>query len=404
MSKQRSLLIVAALLLACALPARSHVSLQNGVFYFKHKGDPGFTGFQRVDWQRDLAAGLSLELSSDLRATDRPRPSENQKAWHITDLTAAYDRGPLELRAEYQNIRFTSPTLLQMYPALDPNEYQKRRMQHLGTFSAAYETRRLELGAHAQYKYLRNTPYLAQLNDVWEIEMVEQDNAGYSDVYFGTDLGGKLLPNLTLGLGADYKDALQADSGLYRLTNLKAGLAADYQIPAGVQMNASFELTNRDGPSVPDQKRNLLHTRLRLQKRLSPALSGFIVYENRSCADSKLGSYRLISNYLRGQLRFTFPWDPSASSYLVAGAKCSPENKADAIFAEADHKLVGRLIAGAAANLQPDHLSLYTAKLSYYFLPASEIHLQYYFRDGNSDTVGGKGNRSYLGLGSSLYW
>ncbi len=397
MSKQRCLLIFLLLLAAFGLAAQNAFTWKTGVAMLNSDPGKGFTGTSRLDWNQRVGRNIELYLDSNLNATDRGLAPNVQKLWHNGDLGMKFTDGDLRLKAEYRNLAFGASTLLGLYPQWNPTLSQKRLTQHQGTLKAAYALPFLQMEAYAQGKHLRYTPYVFNPNT---FELEKQATDGVTDVYTGLSVQAPVFKGVTVHAGADYKDGLFDESGNYRLTDLNAGLAAEYKILPDASLSGSFDWTYRDGDAIGKGRRNHLQSVMRYQHRLTYSISGYLIYVNNSVLSGNFGQLRLVSNYLRGQLQFCFPLDPSGASYILAGGKYSPENKADAYFAETDYRVWKNLYTGGALNWQPDRQTLYTGKLSYYYTPVNELHISYTHLDNELKGYGA----DYIGLGSSIRW
>lgn len=401
MSQQCCLLIALCLLLSCVLAAQSEFTLHSEIGLLQDSVDTGSAAYNKLDWNLLLAPYLELEASADLNAKSLTIAPNIQKLWHNASFGASFQTAGFRAHAAYHNLAFGNSQLLSLYPDWDPLLSQERLTQHQGTFVAGYSAPFLQTEAYAQTKHLRYTPYLAELNmETFEMDLVQQPNTGVSDQYYGLRLAAPIIKGLSANLAADYKDGSFASAGEYRLTGLTAGLTADYKLLAQSTLSAAFNWTNRTGLAVPKEKRNLLECSLRYQQRISPDLAGYLLYINNSCLDSGLDTLSVVSNYLRAQLQYSFPSDPSGGSYLLFGAKYSPENKADAYFASTDYRVIGNLYTGVAVNFQPERQTTWSGKIGYYYTPVNELHLQYSHRENSFLDF----ETDYIGFGSSLYW
>ena len=402
MSQQRYLLTALLLLLAGLLWGQNEFTWKTGMGVLVGGDGQGWAGTNQLDWTRQLTPSLTLDLSSSLHSTDRYAPGNPQKTWHNGQLRLHYASGDLSLRASYRNLAFGASKLLQAYPRWDPNLNLKRNMQHQGTISAAYTLPFAGIEGYAQFKSLQYTPYspVFDSNTGELIGWDQLDKAQATDYYAGLTAQLPLGKGLSARLGLDAKDGLYAKDGNYALTGVYGALDAEYRLGANSSLSGSFDWTLREGDAIPKGRRNLLCSAIRYQHRLSYSLSGFLLYINNSVLNSELKQLRLVSNYLRGHLQYSFPADPSGASYLLVGGKYSPENKADAYFSEADYRVWGNLYAGASLNWQPERQTLYGGKLSYYYTPVNELHLQYEHRE--NELLQSK--IDFYGLGSSISW
>ncbi len=406
MSKQRCVLI-ALLLLACAVQAQNAFTLRSDAQLVFARSHTGVAGLNRMSWEQHFGPDWDLSVSSNLNSTDRIIPTNVQKLWHNGLADVNYRGADFNVHADYRNTVFGASKLLGLYPTWDPLTSQKRLMQHQGTVSAEFDADFLLLGGYVQGKLLSYTPFVPVLDpETFELtgwQKLPGENA--TDVYTGAVIKVPIVNGLAAHLAMDYKSGTFADKGEYDLNKLNAGLNADYKFLGNASVSASFDWTRRTGAAISNGKTNLLRSTLRLQHRFSNSLAGYVLYINNSCLNDRMKNLRLLANYFRAQVQYSFPSDPTGGSYLLAGGKYSPQNKADAYFVEGDYKVREKIYAGGSLNLQPDWQTLISAKLSYYYTPVNELHLQYSHRQytpwNNSSQDFGA---NYLGVGTSFHW
>ncbi len=389
-------------MLACALQAQNAFTLRSDAQMVIAQSHTGVAGLNRMSWEHHFGPDLDLSVSSTLNSNDRIIPTNVQKLWHNGLVDINYRGTDFTVHADYRNTVFGASQLLGLYPTWDPLTSQKRLMQHQGTIAAEFDADFLQLGGFASGKILRYTPYTLDLDT---FELVRQDNANATDVYTGAVIKVPIIKGLATHVAMDYKSGTFADNGEYDLNKLNAGLNADYKILGNASVSASFDWTKRTGAAISNGKTNLLRSTLRLRHRFSNSLAGYLLYINNSCLNDRMKNLRLMANYLRAQVQYSFPSDPTGGSYLLVGGKYSPENKADAYFVEGDYKVREKIYAGGSLNLQPDWQALISARLSYYYTPVNELHLQYSHRQytpwNNSSLDFGA---NYLGVGTSFHW
>ena len=397
MSKQRYLLILSALLLVTALSAQSTFSLKTDAGVLRYNSENGMWGTNTLNVHHKLTPALTMEISSDLNAGDRAISPHPQKLWHNGRLKLNLQTSGLDVKAEYQNTLYGSSLLMGLYPDWEPLTSQERLMQHQGTLVAAYDAGIVTAEAYGRLKHLRYTPYVL---DMSTFELVQQPNTGINDVYYGLQLRAPIIKGLNATLSANHQDGAYAPLDQYLMTTAKAGLDADFTVGTNSHFAAAVNWTYRDATSIVDDRRNIVQAQIRYQQRFSSALSGYVHFVNNAYVNEQLDEVFLLSYYLRAQAQYSFAADPSGGSFLLLGAKYSPENQADAFFAETDYRVWNKLYTGAAVSIQPDQITAYTGKLSFYYDALNDVHILYTHRDNTHKNT----ETDYLGLGTSFYW
>jgi hypothetical protein len=398
MSKQRYLLTVLLLLLSCCgFAAQGTWIITSDLGLIQSGTATTYSGRNRLYWETRISPEIMLHAGSNLVAADRIIAPDVQKIWHNGDIGIEASLGNFRLRAAYRNLAFANSSKLGLFPLWDNLSSQERIMQHQGSFTAEYAGPLLQAGVSAQGKYLRYTPWVLDLNT---FELVQMPDTGITDLYYGVDLRTVPIKGISAHVAAIRKDATYATEGLYDLDALSGGLDAQYKLGTSAHIAAGVEWKYRAGDSVPGEKRNLVQSSVRYGQRLANGLAGYLYYVNNSCVTEDLDELLLVSNYFRGQLQYTFQNDASGGSYLLVGAKYSPENKADAYFLAGDYRIWKNLYTGVSVNLQPQRQTTITGKVGYYYTPYNELHLIYTHRNNEVLSV----QTGYIGLGSSLYW
>jgi hypothetical protein len=338
-----------------------------------------------------------LQLSSDVNTTDLVITPNPQRNWQNSKLDLRYRGEKINASAEYRNTSFGGEQLMGLYPAWAPLDSQQRIMQHQALIAADAQISIVKADVHAQMKNLSYT--LWQL-DPDTFELVNQGRTNINDLYYGGNLRVNIIKGFEAHLGYDFKNSLYTSLDEYKQTSFGAGLGAEYALPLNGVLTASLDWKKRDTVALGDQKTHLIRTTLRYQQKLTSNIAGYFYYINNSCLDRGLDTLYLISNIARAQVLYTFPFDESCGSYILLGAKFSPENNSSAYFAETDNRIWQKLYAGASVSFQPERQTTLACKLSYHYTAANEIHLQLQNRNNTHEGF----NTNALTLGSSFYW
>lgn len=382
------------ILSACTLCAQPILILKSSVY---SDVDWALRAENRFDVSNSPSADFHWTISND--AIHAKGFTENNKqTLHInTNLRALYSHtDAFRLAASYRNISYGSAEILPLYPSWSSLQY-KRRMQHWGGIEGTGSIGALNINASGSIKALYLTPYMI---DPADFELKPQSNDTYQDVYANLLLGINVLGSVDVYAGIDYKDALYTDNNEFGISNVMLGSKVRIQASDIGQLLLTAHLTHREGEPVSAEKANLLHSKARYQHRFNPDLSGFITLENNMCVDNEASALYLVSNYARVQLRYNMPWDAESTSYLTGGFKYSPENDANALFADSELRVMGNVYARLGCNVTLDRYQHYTGAMCYRFSSINEIALAYHHREFSSRP----GKTDYWGLETKLYW
>jgi hypothetical protein len=135
---------------------------------------------------------------------------------------------------------------------------------------------------------------------------------------------------------------------------------------------------------------------------ITPNLAGFINYENRSFYDRENQSFLFNSQFLRGTVKYSLPYDKSLGSFVEFGGKFAPNDKvyhkSSSLLAKSEMKVIDRVYMGGGVHLMPERQHRYEALARYFFTPVSEVFVDYiYTDDPEYDDLA-----SYLALGVRL--
>lgn len=396
MSKQRYLLILIAVTLTGMLSAGTDISLKADFGSQWDRNREAYLVSHKLLVEHEFGPGWELSIDSEMHGADRLPQDMWHKRWHSGFSALEFSRGGLSIQGGYRNTAYGGTGLYLLYPAWAPSEFQKPRMQHQGYLKAEFELEPVKVNLGGSAKHLRYSPYLL---DPQSFELVEQDAEGVSDFYLDSKLRLRLTDLLSATVAADYKDGAFAKAGEYELSSLTLGLNAEQSLGAGRFVGSSLTLKNRDGASIPGQRRNQLQAQLRVQYQLLPSLSGYLGYIHTSFLDAEAKAIYFNSNYLRGQVMWNYSSDLSNLGYLTLGAAANHLLGED-YYAAGSYRIIPRLYVKARIDVLSKHDPRYRSGLSWYFTPVSEINLEYRHR-GKDWLFAGS---DYLGLATSLYW
>lgn len=397
MPKQRYLLILIGVWLIGGLSAQTGFSLQNELFYSTYGERDGIWQQQVLSMDAVTAGNTRISMRNDLLINGKNRGSHNQGFYDRFRLTGLHMQDNWRLGAGAAATIFGDPDQLSMYPEWQPLALQEKRNHVSAYTSFGKDISRFEIGGHLMLNTLSMDTSEFSFED---FSFQSTGRKSLTDYHGGAVLKAKLGKGLSLLAGLDHQDGDLDAPRLFRMTGTKLGMAHQTRINRQFAIESQLLWQHRESTALPSFKSNVYVSDLRLRMNLCPELIGFVQYTNRSCSDNRLSQLWMISNYLRGQLKYSFYYDESAASYLSLGALYSPENEADAIFADTDIKVYGPWYAGAGINLRTERQRDIHGKLSYHIGSTTELNLQYRYRKNEVDNW----RMNYAGLGLSMYY
>ena len=393
MSKQRCLLIIFLFVIVLPVFGGQGAYIKTTVLGIISEPS-GWLMQNRAGWEGTIARDLTLQVDSDLRWSDLYLRDNPQKAWHSGTAALQWQHGDLALKAAYRNTIYGSSQQAQLYPRWQPLTEYQRSLQHQIAVAADWSG---IIDIYAMQKNLQVTPYTFDFDT---FQFTEGEGQGLNDLYAGIGAAWQATDNIKLSLGADYKDGTFASEDTYQITSVNARAEAQYPLAYGSRINGSLTVEHREGDFLDSQRANVLHTRVRVQKRVINDLSAMLVWENKSCFDNGFGALRLLSNYLRLQAVFNLGYDTSATSFVLAGGKYSPENDASAVFAETECLLAYHTYASAGAQWIPDRQSVVKVALIHRFMRDQDIRLVY----NRVNNLESSQHTDYLGVATGFWW
>lgn len=396
MSKQRYLLVLLGVLLSAALYAQTGFTLHNELLYSTDGNTNGIFEAQVLSMEALAAPNTRISVRNDLYALGKNRGNHAQGFYDRLRVSGLHRQAGWKLGAGAAATLYGDPDQLAMYPEWQPLAVQEKSNGISTYLSFGKELSRFELSGHAQLNSLSMDTAEFSFDD---FGFHDTGRISRSDYHGGALLQADFGKGFGAFAGLDHQDS-DAESKRFRLSGTKLGMQHYARINRQFALESLLMWQHREAEALPGYKRNIYVSDLRLRMNLSPDLKGYVQFINRSCSDAQLSQLWLISNYLRGQLKYSFYYDESAASYLSLGALYSPQNEADAVFAESDLRLHGPFYAGAGINLRPNRQTELCGKLSYHLSPSGELNLQHRYRKNEVDSW----KLSYTGLGLSLYY
>lgn len=391
-------MILGLLMIAASGYAQTTAIWRTELYSAMHEDHNEYAANNRFVYAFSPARNLELGFDADLTWADTYGDNRKHKLYNSLQGSLDYRKDRYAAGVSYRNTLFGSQKeKLGLYPSFAPLRVYEKSVQHHSTLHSSIDADPLRVDVFAMHKHLSATPWDLDLNT---FELVQKDREGLDNVYLGLSTSVKLSETLSLHAGGDYKDAIFAEEGQYELTSLGGGVNFEYRINPMTGTGASFTWKHRSGDAIDAQRRNHLQSILRYRQRFGNLIFGYLMFINNSVVNQDLDELYLVSNYLRGHLIYTLPYDDSNDSYVLLGGKYSPENDADAYFVETRGKIWHSVYAGGSINIQSQNLSVYQAKLGYKLSPFAEIDLYYAYRDLENAGL----SASRIGIDTSLYW
>lgn len=398
MPKQRYLLII--LLLSLSLSLKAGLQLEASGYSVLSDGKPVWMMVRDVDFRKKLGSEWILDISSQQHASDKPLDQFPQKKHLQNSFRARYHRKGFFAEGTYRNTFYGSSEKLNLYPSWDMSSWAyERRHQHQGHLELGGNLSKLSMKAYLSGKLLLATPTEYILNPIsYELNAVEHDLESYEDIYSGLRLAYEFMPQLRLSAVADIKQANFDASDIYSCNSMGLAAESELKVMNSGRLSGTALWQNRDGDGFDPESRNLFTGQLRYQHKLGTQVNGYLSFISNTCSDSELQDFYLISNLLRTQVVYTAAYDPAQESYLLVGAKYSPEHHANAYFAETRLKLISRFYALAGLKVQPDLPNLLQGRCTWFWGAASELFIHYQ----NILPELGQKDKHYLGLGTKI--
>ena len=395
MSKQRYLLV---LLIAVGSILSGQVHLQNSSILWlgDHGNDMDILFSDQFSMLYDLSSNLRWSLDNDLLRRDFPAEDQNQRFFNSMNTFALYRHGNSRAKLGYRNTLYGGADQLALYPLTQPLRVYDREMQNSAYLGWEQIVGQFNLSGGAMISSLHLTPWNYELDlDSFELIASRQKDAVLWDYRSGLKLAYSPGDGVTFHSGYQYSivdmDASKANhQGLSEL-----GMTSKTRLSYNTDVEVSFTWQNRQNDAIIAERTNLYNSSFYLRSTLLPQVNLSLGYSNHLCSDAKISEILLISNYLRGSLKYSFLFDETGASYLLAGGKYSPENKADAIFGQFDVKTVQSFSIGGGLLLSPDSHTEYNARVAYRLGVHNSLSLLYRYREHEADSALWR----YLGIG-----
>ncbi len=400
MPKQLYILIVFAL---GTLILPGQMSLQNtGELWFNQDTDsPELLIHDRLDLSYQSDSGLRLNLNNDLFKRDFKILNAAQKRYNSLHAHASYAFAQTELSAGLRNTLYGDATELALFPIIQPMMAYDKQMQNTMYFSVSQELAFTMLQLQTNLKALNVKPWEYILDpETFELTRIGKDDDQMMDMEARLSLGFKLGYDLEIYSSYFHHESDLDGEARSRLGESQIGLQYQTRLLDTADLSASFDWQNRQGDFSFGERSNLYNSNLRLHYSLNPQTSLSLAYTNHLCSDPRISEVLLISNLVRGSVKYSYNYDESGASYTVLAAKYSPENHASAVILDTDLKTWNKLWLGAELLYTPDAYALYRLKTSYSLGSYNAVRLIYEYRNNEADSS----HNQQLGIGLSYYY
>lgn len=348
-----------------------------------------------------ISAKLLWEADNDLVRRDYKSENQNQRLYNSLQSSLTYTSNSRFAKASLRNTLFGDATALSFYPTTQALRDYEREMQNNAYLVLGNKIGKVKLRADGMLKALQTKRWEYELDlETFELERnriadatIMDWNAGITAV-FQSESGMEVFASYRKSEhDRDEQNAKQMQSS-------ELGLAYSKKLFYLADIDAAFAWQNRQSDIIARERSNLYNSNFRIRSNISEQLGFSISYANHLCSDSQLNEILLISNYLRTHLKYSLDYDDSGASYLLAGAKYSPENDADAVFTDMELKLFQPFWLGAGFTINQDIFVEYNARSMYRLGVYNAISLNYRYRENIADP----GLWRYIGIGVDYYY
>lgn len=400
MPKQRYLLVILGLGFTLLL---GQVNIQNTseLWFNKDSSSPELQLHDRLSASLATSSGLRIGVNNDFFKRDFKLNDAVQKRYNSLHAFASYGFANTALQAGIRNTLFGDATDMALFPIIQPMMAYDKQMQNSLYFSVSQELAAANLHLEAMAKTLDVKPWEYILDpETFELTQIERSEDRLFDLEAKLSFGLELRPDLVLYTSYLHHESDLDNAERSTLAQSQLGLKYQTRLLDLTDLSASFDWQNRQGDFSFGERSNLYNSHLRLNYNVNPQISLSLAYANHLCSDPTISEILLISNHLRGTVKYSYNYDESGASYSVIAAKYSPEHDASAILLDTDLRTLNRLWLGAELLFNPDAFALYRFKITYSLGSYNSVRMIYETRLNKADSS----HYQQLGIGLSYYY
>jgi hypothetical protein len=362
MSKQRYLLI--ALVLGISLLC-GQISLQNQseLLYSGDVKTQDFIVRDQLFVSYLAASGLRWDFSNDFMRRDYKAEDQQQRVYNSLASSVSYKKKSSYARLGLRNTLYGDAEEMALFPQLQPLMVYDKKMQNTAYLSLEKGFAPVLIELNAMYKALDVSPW-EYVFDLETFELLKQEKPDDRIVDWWAELKStiQILEDTQLFAGFTHYESDVDAAKRNTLGQSELGLSYQNKLSYNLDLEASWDWQNRQSDVISTERRNLYNSSFRIRYGLTPQLTMGLGYANHLCSDDKISEVLLISNYVRGYLKYSYSYDESGSSFSALALKYSPENEASALLFNSDMKVMRPLWLGAELLYSPDSYVSYGAR------------------------------------------
>ncbi len=309
--------------------------------------------------------GVRWDFSNDFLRRDYKAEDQNLRFYNSLAGSISYKDRVTRARLGLRNTLYGDADEMALFPVLQPLMVYDKQMQNLVWLSLERQFAPLCLQFNAMYKALDLKPWEYSF-DLETFELLKQEKPNDRIVDLQAELIGRVPIGDDFQLFAAYShyesDVDAAERSI--LGQSQVGLGYQKKLSYKANIEASWDWQNRQTDVIALERRNLYNSKIRIRYSLTPQLNLGLGYANHLCSDDKISEILLISNNLRGYLKYSYPYDESGASFSTLALKYSPENEASAILFNSDLKVFSPMWLGGEVIYSPDGYASGTARIT----------------------------------------
>ncbi len=400
MSKQRYILIVFILGFSL-LSGQLHVQNHSELWFGTGRNTPDILVKDHLSLSYPVSSTLRWSFENDLLRRDYKVEDQTQRLYNSLATSISYNRDGSFAKAAYRNTLFGDATGMNLYPVTQALREYDKEMQNNFYLALGQSLGILNLRAETMLKGMTAKRWEYELDmDTFELNRNRISDTTFLDWNAGLQALLRTESGVWVYAGYQHSGHDRDEATTTPMRSSELGLGYNIKLANVADLDANIDWQHRQSGIIASERTNLYNSHVRLRGQLTPQLSLSLSYANHLCSDAKAREILLISNYLRTVLKYSLAYDAGGSSYLLAGAKYSPENDADAIFTDLDLKLINALWVGCGLLWSPENFVEYNASTAYRLGVYNALRINYRYRENTADS----GLWRYIGIGVDYYY
>ncbi len=361
---------------------------------------PNYIVKDRFSLSYQTISGFRWDIDNDLMRMDTRRDDYNVKLYNSLSTFVHYGKHVWSLKAGVRNTLYNDADDMSLFPVSQPLMVYDKQMQSTAYLCLEHDIAPVNIRLNTMVKALEVKPWEYVMDmETFEFVKHKKPEDQLLDVNAELRFIIKLTENLWINSAYTHHESDMDTDDRNVLRQSEMGIGYSSKLTYSTDMAASFDWQNRQGDSISSQRNNLYNNRIRIRYGISPLLNLSVGFTNHLCSDERLSKILLISNYLRGSLKYTYPFDENSSSYTILAVKYSPENEASAVLLDTSIKVLSNVLLGSDVLYYPDNFTEYGTKVSLRVGTYNSLYCMYKYRDNTSNSS----SRQQLGIGFDFY-